>query len=185
VAIEMSARRAELAIVMMGPAGSGKTTVGLALARRLNAPFLDGDSEHDADSIEKMRTGIPLSESDRGPWLRRLHHVMSEHLKAGRTIVVACSALRAVHRSILANDDPRIRFVYLRVPAVTLANRLANRTAHFAGVTLLPSQLATLEEPDDEIIVDGENPVDVQLAAIAAALGVPSDPAQQLADIDG
>jgi gluconokinase len=175
----MRSKRGELAIVLVGPAGSGKTTVGLALAHRLNVPFLDGDSEHDADSIEKMRTGIPLSEADRGPWLRRLHDIMSAHLEAGRTIVVACSALRAAHRSILAGDDPRIRFVYLRVPAETLASRLVNRTGHFAGVTLLPSQLATFEEPDDGITIDGQDPVGVQVAAIAAALGLPPDTARR------
>jgi len=170
--IEMTSVGAELAIVLMGPAGSGKTTVGRALARRLNVPFLDGDSEHDADSLEKMRSGIALSEADRGPWLKRLHAIISAHLTAGRTIVVACSALRAVHRAILADNDPRIRFVYLRVPAAILASRLANRSGHFAGVTLLPSQLATFEEPDDGITIDGQDPVDVQVAAIAAALGL-------------
>src|SRR5438105_20315 len=109
------------AIVLMGPAGSGKTTVGIALADALGVAFIDADHEHAPRSVDKMRRGVPLDESDRAPWLRRLHARLVTMLDAGQTVVLACSALRQSHREILRNGDPRIALVYLRVPAAVLA----------------------------------------------------------------
>jgi gluconokinase len=136
-------------LVVMGVAGSGKTTVGRALATDLCSRFLDGDDLHPAANREKMRAGIPLTDADRAPWLAALSAELhaAPTGQAGGGLVVACSALRAAYRAVLRAGPARVRFVYLAVPRDELARRLAGRTGHFFNLQLLDSQLATLEEP--------------------------------------
>jgi gluconokinase len=128
-------------IVVMGASGSGKSTVGTALAERLGWSFVDGDSFHSPEAVAAMAAGHPLTDADRWPWLGRIR----AYLDATDTpTVVACSALRRAYRDVLRD---RTRFVYLDVDRDVLAARLAHRGPHFVGPSLLDSQLTTLEPP--------------------------------------
>jgi gluconokinase len=158
------------AVVLVGPAGTGKTTVGEALAAVTGARFVDADDEHAPASVVKMRRGEPLTDADRAPWLDRVRARAVEALAAGETVVVACSALRQAYRERLAQDDPRFVFVYLEVPQDVLARRLAERQGHFAGPELLSSQLATFERPRDALVVDGQLTLSAQVESIRTAL---------------
>jgi gluconokinase len=143
------------AIVIIGPAGTGKTAVGTQLAGTIGARFVDADDAHTPASVEKMRRGEPLTDADRAPWLDRVRALTIDALDAGETVVVACSALRQTYRERLAHSDPRFVFVHLDVPNDILEQRLSERRAHFAGPALLTSQLATFEPPNDAVVVDG------------------------------
>jgi gluconokinase len=157
-------------VVVMGVAGSGKSTVGPLVADALAVPFLDGDDFHDAASIERMHRGIPLDEAARGPWLDRLHVVLDDHHDDGA--VLACSALTLASRARLARELD-VRFVLLDVAPAVLADRLRHRRGHFAGVELLDSQLATLERGPDLVTVDAGRPAPEVTAAVVAALRAP------------
>jgi gluconokinase len=152
-------------VVVMGVAGSGKSTVGPLVAAAIGVPFLDADDFHDEADIERMRAGIPLDEAARKPWLDRLHAALESHRHGGA--VLACSALTAAARTrIGAGLD--VCFASLTVPAAVLADRLRRRHDHFAGVELLPSQLATLEIGSDVVTIDGDRPP-AQVAADVVA----------------
>jgi gluconokinase len=142
----------EARIVLMGVAGSGKTTIGRLVAARLGAPFVDADDFHSADAIAAMRAGRPLDDAERAPWLQRVRAAV-ETVGDG-PLVLACSALKRSYRDVLRDGVPGLTFVDLDVDPDTLALRLAARTGHFAGAGLLPSQLATLELGDDVVRVD-------------------------------
>jgi gluconokinase len=149
----------------MGVSGAGKTTVGLALARRLDVPFHDADDLHDAASVARMRAGHPLTDADRAPWLARLNALIAATLARGDSAVLACSALRRRYRDALVPAGaPRgsVVFVYLRVPRAALADRLTTRPGHYMPASLLDSQLETLEEPGPDepaLTVNAERPV--------------------------
>jgi gluconokinase len=154
-------------VVVMGVAGSGKSTVGPLVATALDVPFLDGDDFHDAGSIERMRTGMPLDEAARAPWLDRLHTALDAHRDRGA--VLACSALTPASRSRLtAGLD--VVFAWLRVPGDVLAARLGRRRDHFAGAALLDSQLDTLEVGPDVVPVDGDRPAATVAADVVDAV---------------
>jgi gluconokinase len=146
-------------LVVMGASGSGKTTIGKALAERLGYEFADADAFHAASSVAKMARGEPLTDADRTPWLRALARWINRHDSIGRSSVLACSALKRRYRDELRAAAPqRVSFVFLAVPSAELRDRLQQRTEHFARADLLESQLATLEplEPDEPgITVDG------------------------------
>jgi gluconokinase len=160
-----------MVVVVMGPSASGKTTVGTALAAALGWEFVDADGLHPPANVEKMARGEPLDDEDRAPWLVRVAAEMRARLEAGREAVFACSALKAVYREQLRGGDERVRFVYLKVPAAMLAARLAGRQGHFMPASLLASQLATLEEPDDALVVDGTAAVAAVVAAVRRGIG--------------
>lgn len=134
------------AVVVMGPAGAGKTTVGRALAAHAGAHFVDADAHHPAANIDKMRRGLPLSDEDRRPWLDRLQQVLHPPHSEER-VVLACSALKQSYRATLSQDDPSVLFACLVVPHQELERRLASRGGHFFDPSLLPTQLATFEVP--------------------------------------
>jgi len=151
-----------MVLVLMGPAGAGKSTVGFALANDLGWPFVDADAYHAATSVEKMRRGESLTDQDRVGWLEALHAVIANATATGQHLVVACSALAQRHREALVGDLPGVVFVYLRAPASVLSARLVARPSHFADARVLPEQLATLEDPDDALTVDAtESPGDI------------------------
>lgn len=134
-------------VVMAGVSGSGKTTIGMLLAAHLGWPFEDGDALHPAANIAKMRAGIPLTDSDRRPWLAALGAWMDQQIAVGRSAVVACSALKRSYRDQLCHGRPEVRVVILDVDQATLAARLTARHGHFFPPQLLASQLAELEPP--------------------------------------
>jgi gluconokinase len=130
-------------VVVMGVSATGKTAVGERLAGELGVDFLEGDSFHPQANIEKMSSGIPLTDEDRLPWLKALADEIRRHAKEGRSAVVTCSALRRSYREILAR--PGVEFVHLEGTKHDLAERLGRRLGHFMPASLLDSQLDTLE----------------------------------------
>jgi gluconokinase len=157
-------------IVLMGVAGTGKTSVGQVLARRLGWPFHDADDFHPAANIEKMRRGIPLDDDDRRPWLDAIRRSIDESLRAGENAIYACSALKERYRQLLAADAEEIRFVYLTAPPELIAQRLAHRQRHFFNPALLRSQFDDLEEPHGVLQVDVSPPPDAIADSIIKAL---------------
>jgi gluconokinase len=141
-------------ILVMGVSGSGKSTVGRALAEALGADFLDADAYHSAANIERMHAGIPLDDAARMPWLRAVRQGVLEQARAGRRVVFACSALKTAYRHILLDGVDGAVIVHLDVSHATLEHRLVNRHGHFMPAGLLDSQLADLEIPDHAIVVD-------------------------------
>lgn len=141
-------------VVVMGVSGTGKSTVGAALADALGVPFVEGDDLHPAANVAKMAAGIPLTDADRAPWLDAVAAALD------RPVVVACSALKRRYRDRLREAAPGLALVYLHGTAELLAARMEGREGHFMPTALLQSQLDTLEEPapDEDAI-----PVDVAL----------------------
>lgn len=160
-------------VIVMGVAGSGKTTIGSMLAQQLNWEFQDADWFHPAANVEKMRAGIPLTDEDRQPWLSAIAAWIDETRSAGRHGVVACSALRRTYRDTLMAGRSDVQLVYLRGERDLIARRMAARKDHFMPPTLLDSQFATLEEPEvDEhpIIVSIDSTPQVTVDTIAGEL---------------
>lgn len=143
-----------MVIIVMGVSGVGKTTIGKALAGELGWRFLEGDDLHPAASVAKMASGVPLTDEDRAPWLEQLRGLIAQALAREEDVVLACSALRRSYRQLLTVDPSRVRWVYLTAPAEVIADRLRARRGHFMPVSLLESQLQTLEAPDDALVVD-------------------------------
>jgi len=154
----------------MGVSGSGKTAVGTRLAAKLNYEFLDADNFHPASNVEKMKHGIPLSDEDRLPWLQNLHGELNSRLHQGKSVILACSALKEAYRTILHEGMTQLRFVYLKVDKETLVERLQKRAGHFFPKELLDSQLATLEAPHDAFVVEENRPLDEVVETIANAI---------------
>ena len=157
-------------VVVMGVAGSGKTTVGAALAAALGWRFVDADDHHSPESVAKMARGEPLNDSDRWPWLDRLRAIIDAALAGGGGLVLACSALKASYRARLAGG--RVRFVHLAGTPELFRARLATRPGHFMKSEMLDSQLSTLEVPSDAITVNAAQPVPDVVAQARATLGV-------------
>ncbi len=142
-------------IVMMGVSASGKTSVGEALAERLGWIFMEGDELHPQANIDKMRSGHPLDDADRAPWLDRVARWMSDRLAAGENGIISCSALKHVYRDRLRRADPGLVFVLLDPDPETLRQRVQSRTHHFMPASLLDGQLATLDRPgpDEQALI--------------------------------
>ena len=140
-------------IVVMGVAGSGKTTVGSRLAKALNCAFLEGDSLHSQENIDKMSRGIPLTDADRTPWLAAIHARVLEACERGVDLVVSCSALKQQYRERIAKAVP-ITWVYLKGSPSLIRARLRHRPNHFFKADLLASQFDALDEPVDALVVD-------------------------------
>jgi gluconokinase len=140
-------------VIVMGVVGAGKTTVGSMLAAELGWQFADADDFHPAANVEKIRNGIALTDADRSPWLELLRKAIVSWRTAKTNVVLACSALKSSYREQL-NAGPEVRFVYLKGSASLIAERLHARHGHFAGQSILASQLADLEEPQSAIVAD-------------------------------
>ncbi len=160
------------AIVVMGVSGSGKTTVGEALAADLGVPLLEGDQFHPKANIDKMSSGTPLTDDDRWPWLDAIAKAIRD---APDGVIVTCSSLRRIYRDRLRAGTGRpMIFVFLSGSRETLAARLAARKGHFMPASLLDSQLATLEppHPDEPGIVEVSFEPTLEVVVKAAIDGV-------------
>jgi gluconokinase len=134
-----------LVVVVMGIAGSGKSTVGQRLAVRLGWDFLDADELHPPHNVAKMAAGEPLTDTDRLPWLAAVAELIALRLADRRPAVVACSALKRAYRERIR--APGVAFVYLAVPSAVAEARVASRPAHFMPPSLVASQVEDLEPP--------------------------------------
>jgi gluconokinase len=143
-----------MVIVLSGVCGVGKTTVGRLLARKLRARFYEGDDYHSQDAIDKMAHNIPLTDSDRLPWLAALQQLIKVHSSRDDTVIIACSALKQSFRDFLCQGSKDVRFVLLRGEYGLISKRLAQRKGHFATNDLLASQFAILEESAVSLVVD-------------------------------
>lgn len=141
-------------LVVMGVSGAGKTTVGRLLAERLGWRFADADDYHPPANVEKMASGVPLTDEDRAPWLERLNELASESLAAAQPLVLACSALKADYRRALAAGDPRVGFVFLHGSYDLIRGRLEERQDHYMPPGLLRSQFDALEPPTEALKVN-------------------------------
>ncbi|SDR50628.1 gluconate kinase, SKI family [Rhizobiales bacterium GAS191] len=147
-------------LVLMGVSGAGKTTIATLLAKRLGWPYRDADEFHPKANIDKMKSGVPLTDEDRWPWLRAIAAWIDEERANGRHAVVTCSALKRSYREIIIGDRRDVRLVFLKGDKGLLAQRLKARHGHFMPPALLKSQFDDLEEPGP-----AENPVTVSVDA--------------------
>ena len=148
--------------VVMGVSGCGKSSVAKELAVRTGGLFLDADDFHPSQNKEKMRSGIPLTDEDRWGWLNALNRELKNLAKHGRSVFLACSAIRQVYRDRLAAGLSDLRFIYLKGSKELIMQRLQSRQDHFMSPALLESQFSTLEEPKSAIVV----PIDDALPQI-------------------
>lgn len=134
-------------IVVMGVSGSGKSVIGEALARKIDAHFIDGDDLHPQSNIDKMAAGIPLTDEDRYGWLKSIAKIGHKDSANGNVCVMACSALKREYRDMLRQDNPNICFVFLFGDYNLIAKRIEARKNHFMHLDMLKSQFETLEPP--------------------------------------
>ena len=160
-------------IIVAGVAGSGKTTVGKLLADRLGCEFEDGDMLHPAANLAKMQAGMPLTDADRWPWLHVIETWMDQRISAGKTAVLACSALHRRYRDALLGGRPGARMAFLQISHEVAAARLAFRHGHFFPAQLLNSQFRDLQPPGPDehvLIVDANQPAGDMAAEVASRL---------------
>jgi gluconokinase len=155
----------------MGVSGSGKTTIGQQLAEALHWQFRDADRFHPAANIEKMRSGMPLSDADRMPWLLAMQQAIADWLQSNINTVLACSALKAEYHQMLCQSS-QVKPVYLKGSFALIQQRLQQRQGHYMKADLLQSQFDTLEEPKEALWIDIDQPPAAIVAQIRQALNV-------------
>ena len=164
-------------LLVCGVSGSGKTTIGTLLAQRLGWAYAEADAFHPAANVEKMASGLPLTDEDRVPWLKAIGVFIDETTEVGRPAVVTCSALKRAYRDELRSGRPNVRFVFLDAPYDVVSARLAKRAGHFFPAELLASQYRDLEAPGPEehvldVPISGEDePADVVARALDLLAG--------------
>ena len=161
-----------MVILLMGVAGSGKTTIGLALAAQLGWGFGDADDFHPPANVAKMSAGLPLDDADRAPWLAAIRTHIDEKLARDENAIVTCSALKEKYRTLLVADPTQVKLVHLTGDPTLLAARIAGRRDHFMGPEMLASQLAALQSPRDALAVDIAQPPAAIVAQIRRAFSV-------------
>ena len=162
-----------LHVVVSGPAGSGKTTVATALAARHGWLYLEADDLHPAANVDKMRSGYPLTDADRMPWLKAIQAAMDVRAAQKETVIVACSALRRPYRDVLRAGLGGAFIVQLVTDESTLNARVADRAGHFMPAALVHSQVATLElldSDEDGVVVPTDGSIDVVIERVEAAI---------------
>lgn len=161
-----------MVVILMGVTGTGKTTVGHALAQATGWPFADADDFHPEANKQKMHAGIPLTDADRAPWLAALHGQIVSWAGRNTNAILACSALRQSYRDTLSAGLPHgaLYWIFLTGPAEVIRQRLLARHGHYMPASLLPSQLATLEPPHDAVCVDITQSVPAIVREILGAL---------------
>ncbi len=159
----------------MGVSGSGKSTVGVLLSKRLGWEMAEGDPPHPPENDDMLRRGVPLDDADRGPWLDRIGDLLKQWAAEGRSGLVTCSALKRLYRARLLAARPDLRFVYLKGSKALIAERVGARHHEYMPASLLASQFDTLEEPlPDELVisVDASGTPEKEVQAIVEALGL-------------
>jgi gluconokinase len=146
----MEAAEPTTSIIVMGVSGSGKSTVAEGLVDRLGWEFAEGDDFHPPENVAKMRSGTPLDDEDRWPWLRRLADWIGERERAGRNVVLTSSALKRSYRDLLSDGHPSVWFAHVTADPELIRERMQRRAGHYMPVSLLDSQLATLEPLQDD-----------------------------------
>lgn len=154
-------------LVVMGVCGVGKTTIGLALAELYGLPFIEGDDFHPPENIAKMKSGTPLNDGDRWPWLHQLNHQL---IAAEQGAVLACSALKHSYRKILNRSLEEVVFIHLTGSPALVEQRLRSRENHFMPTQLIASQFQTLEPPLDAITLDIADPPELLIQEIRERL---------------
>lgn len=160
-------------VVVMGVSGSGKSTVAEGLAKALGWEFAEGDAFHPEANVAKMRSGVPLTDEDRWPWLETIGEWISGKESRGESAVVTCSALRRAYRDLLRRGRPHVRFLHVTADPAVLRERMEHRSGHYMPPSLLPSQLAALEPlgPDEPgVTVSNVGTADEVLERALAAL---------------
>ena len=147
--------------IIMGVSGCGKSTIGKKLSDFYKIPFIEGEDFHPSSNVDKMRSGISLTDEDRIPWLNKLRGEMKKH----ESCILACSALKSTYRKLLSQDI-NVTFIYLRGTAEVITERLNRRLGHFMSPKLLKSQFETLEVPIDAIQININREPDEILSAI-------------------
>jgi gluconokinase len=163
--------------MVMGVSGAGKTTVGRALARRLQWPFHEGDDFHPQENVRKMAKDEPLTDADRRPWLERIRDLVAREAARGGDAVVTCSCLKRAYRDLVraggdaAEDahDGDVRFVHLELDPEAAAVRVGGRLGHFFDASLVGSQFRDLEPPRRALTLDATRPVQELVAAVIEA----------------
>lgn len=155
-----------MVLILMGPMGCGKTTIGKMLAEKLGWSFYDGDDFHPKKNVEKMRAGIALTDEDRKLWLAKLHATVQDWLRDRQNTILACSALKQAYRDMLGVDQKTVRTVYLKGSYELLRKRVEERQHPYMDKNLLRSQLDTLEEPREGLTVDISATSEIVVSAI-------------------
>ena len=150
----MTTRKKNIVLVLIGPMGCGKTTIGKVLSKKLGWPFYDGDDFHPRENVKKMRAGSPLNDDDRLPWLNILRTEIKTWLRNGHGALLACSALKQQYRDILGIDQENVISVYLKGSYALLQKRIGSRKHPYMNKQLLQSQIDTMEEPEGGLTVD-------------------------------
>lgn len=170
--MESDEKRSPSILILMGVSGSGKTTIGKLVSGKLGWPFYDADDFQPKDNLAKMAQGLPLNDRDRRPWLLAIHDLLVGLAARGGRAVIACSALKRDYRDLLCAGVGCARFVYLKGEFAILRERLERRQGHYFKAALLGSQFEIIEEPEDALTVNVDNPPEVIAESILTGLGL-------------
>lgn len=162
--------------VIMGVSGSGKSTIGQALAAKMGCQFYDGDDFHSPENIAKMESGLPLTDADRWPWLDQLAQLIGDQIRQEEPAVLACSVLKRSYRDRLRQDSEGLVFIYLRGSFDVIWDRIQDRKDHYMKADMLRSQFDALEEPDEQeaLLVDIDDDADNIISKLIVSLDIDS-----------